>query len=83
MQKYVAFDVYTTTDKGAHHPIAVGRGIVHEVYLASDVDARIAELLDSREFYELMQAYRHSHVIDQAFVTERFEAVKNFLRSSL
>jgi hypothetical protein len=39
--------------------------------------------LESKEFYEVMQAYRHAHVVDQAFVSERFEAVKSFIRSRL
>lgn len=39
--------------------------------------------LESKAFYEVMQAYRHAHVVDQAFVVERFEAVKAFIRSAL
>lgn len=42
-----------------------------------------AEWLDSREFYEVMQAYRHAYVVDPAYVVERFEAVKSFIRSAL
>jgi hypothetical protein len=42
-----------------------------------------AAWLDSKEFYEVMQAYRHAYVVDQAYVAERFEAVKNFIRSRL
>jgi hypothetical protein len=37
---------------------------------------------DSREFYELMQNYRYASVLDQPAVTEAFEAVKEFARST-
>lgn len=38
------------------------------------------EWLEEREFYELMQAYRHAPVVDQAAVVAAFEAVKQIIR---
>ena len=39
-----------------------------------------ADPLDSQEFYELMQAYRHTPVVKQAETASAFEAVKQFIR---
>ena len=39
--------------------------------------------LDSREFYELMQTYRHSPVSDFVGTNEAYEAVKSFVREML
>jgi hypothetical protein len=38
--------------------------------------------VDSQEFYELMQRYRHMPIIEQAATTEAFEAVKNWVESA-
>ncbi len=35
--------------------------------------------VESQEFYELMQTYRHTPVVDQAAVVAAFEAVKAFV----
>jgi hypothetical protein len=43
MQKYIAFNLYTLKQGGGHHPVGEQRK-AKDVYLASDVDARIAEL---------------------------------------
>lgn len=37
--------------------------------------------LESQEFYELMQAYRHTSLATQSMVYSRFEEVKDFIRS--
>ena len=39
--------------------------------------------LDCREFYELMQAYRHSPIENQKETSEAFEAVKDYLLNKL
>lgn len=36
--------------------------------------------LEEQEFYELMQAYRHAKIWDQAAVVAAFEAVKQAIR---
>ncbi len=38
------------------------------------------EKLDSEQFYDLMQDYRHAPVQDQEEVTRCFDNVKNFVR---
>lgn len=40
----------------------------------------IKDAVDSQEFYELMQIYRHSKLADQSKVIESFENVKNFIK---
>jgi hypothetical protein len=40
---------------------------------------RLTEWLEGQEFYELMQAYRHTPVTLQAQVVEQFEAIKKRL----
>lgn len=40
------------------------------------------DALETQEFYDLMQSYRHTSAIDQAKVCERFEAIKAFLHAS-
>ncbi len=37
----------------------------------------LRDFLDSQDFYELMQAYRHARVEDQKRVCECFETVKS------
>lgn len=39
------------------------------------------EWLDEQEFYELMQAYRHAPLADQAVAVAAFEAVKQIIRN--
>jgi hypothetical protein len=47
------------------------------------MDAGLREdALDSQEFYELMQAYRHTRIADQDAAVAAFEAVKSFVRGS-
>ena len=43
----------------------------------------INNILNGEEFYNLMQAYRHSPVAYQRDVTRSFEKVKSFLRKSI
>lgn len=43
---------------------------------------KLMKFLGGQEFYELMQAYRHSAVSDQKEVTERFEEVTNAILES-
>ena len=40
----------------------------------------VNDILESEEFYNLMQAYRHVHLIDQPRVLNAYEAIKSFLR---
>jgi len=40
------------------------------------------DILDTEEFYELMQQYRHCRMANQDLVTERFEKVKTFIRNN-
>lgn len=44
---------------------------------------RIKEIVETREFYELMQSYRHSPLSEQEQVCACFEKVKEFLIKSL
>jgi hypothetical protein len=47
------------------------------------MDAGLREdALESQEFYELMQAYRHAGIADQDAAVAAFEAVKSFVRGS-
>lgn len=39
--------------------------------------------LESEEFYNLMQAYRHAPMVDQAGTATAYEDVKRFLRERL
>jgi len=39
--------------------------------------------LNSQEFYELMQTYRHSDISDQDAVIENFQAVKDYILEML
>ena len=39
-----------------------------------------SDFLDSKEFYEIMQAYRHTHLARQGEATYWFEKVKQFIR---
>ena len=43
----------------------------------------MSDYLDDRDFYELMQSYRHSDIADQKGVIEAFEAVKAYIRAAL
>lgn len=38
---------------------------------------------EEREFYELMQAYRHAPPADQKAVIEAYEAVKTFIKQRI
>lgn len=38
------------------------------------------DVFEGREFYELMQTYRHAPIHEVANVVAAFEAVKNFIR---
>jgi hypothetical protein len=42
--------------------------------------AWLDDAFESREFYELMQTYRHAPVMDQPAVCVAFEAVKQYCR---
>lgn len=59
-------------------------------YTVEDVINFIAEYkrnlkdrLDSQEFYEMMQEYRQAPISNQAGVTFRFNAVKEFILASI
>jgi hypothetical protein len=41
------------------------------------------DFLDEREFYELMQVYRHAPLSPQKRVIEAFEAVKRYIREQV
>jgi hypothetical protein len=41
------------------------------------------DILDDRDFYELMQNYRHSPLVLQHETVAGFEAVKRFIRKNL
>jgi hypothetical protein len=56
----------------------VARAVVQPPLAASKLD-----FLDERAFYEVMQAYRHAYIVDQEYVSQRFEAVKAFIRERL
>ena len=49
------------------------------------VQAQQEPWVDDREFYELMQAYRHSDLVDPhpSYTVETFEAVKNYIKSKV
>lgn len=38
--------------------------------------------LESKEFYELMQQYRHTPITEQKLTSEAFEEVKKFIESN-
>lgn len=38
--------------------------------------------LDTQDFYEVMQSYRHANMSDQAHVVEQFENVKEWIRKN-
>lgn len=40
------------------------------------------DCLETKDFYEIMQAYRHADMGDQMRVVDAFEAVKNFIREN-
>ena len=44
---------------------------------------QLAEVLNSQEFYELMQTYRHAPINNQADVVSAFDAVRRFILSSV
>ena len=39
------------------------------------------EWLDSEEFYNLCQEYRHAHILDQHGVVQKFDALKDAISS--
>jgi hypothetical protein len=41
------------------------------------------DCLDSHEFYNLMQAYRHAECVDQIQVKAAYEAVKQYIRQHI
>jgi hypothetical protein len=47
-----------------------------------DKEKKINDILNSEEFYNLMQAYRIANIDNQENVINRFEAVKNWLRQN-
>ena len=46
-------------------------------------NGRLLRKLDSEEFYDLMQYYRHIPVSEQPEVGKAFEAVKDFIKKEL
>lgn len=44
---------------------------------------RLENALESSQFYELMQEYRHVPLTPQKAVVEAFEAVKQFIRNEV
>ncbi len=41
-----------------------------------------SDVLDSQEFYEIMQKYRHSPIGEQQSVVNSFEEVKQWIRNN-
>ena len=52
--------------------------IVRRSFLFKKADER----LDEVDFYDLMQAYRHTSMADQDETVERYEAVKDWIRKN-
>lgn len=52
--------------------------IVRRSFLFNQADKR----LDEVDFYDLMQAYRHTPMTDQDKTVERYEAVKEWIRQN-
>lgn len=46
-------------------------------------ECECVDYLDSEEFYNLMQDYRHTPIQDQYGIVKAFEAVKNGIRKNL
>jgi len=45
-----------------------------------DIKEELKDRLESQEFYELMQLYRHAPTEQVVLVTTRFEDIKKFIR---
>lgn len=55
----------------------------HPSYDKDDSPEVESDVLDTQEFYELMQAYRHTPLTNQSATADAFEDVKRFLRKEL
>jgi len=44
--------------------------------------AKKRDILDSQDFYEMMQMYRHAQMKDQTKVVQNFEKVKQWIRDN-
>jgi hypothetical protein len=47
--------------------------------MATDTD-KPDDPLESQEFFDLMQAYRHAPIVNQAAVVDAYDKVKRFIR---
>ena len=43
----------------------------------------MCDFLEGKEFYNLMQTYRHTPVVDQDTVLAAYEAIKRFIREGV
>lgn len=41
------------------------------------------DALETQEFFELMQSYRHASIAEQDVTVEAFESVKTFIRKAI
>lgn len=57
------------------------RGVVMEMHDSRVFDSKVTAFLESREFYELSQAYRHAPVDKPGLVVQAWEELKNGIRS--
>lgn len=53
------------------------------INLIAEYKHLLKERLDSQEFYEMMQEYRRAPISNQADVVFRFNAVKEFILTSI
>lgn len=75
-------DEYETARRGRFIDAMTAR-IVELQSSPHDMDMRLrTDALDSQQFYELMQAYRHAPMADQPGVVAAFEAVQGFVRNT-
>ena len=72
----IEFDI--TSSKASATPMGLFRQHCEDLLTER---RELVESLDSQEFYELMQAYRHAPLSDQDAVTAAFDAVKAFIRN--
>ena len=56
------------------------RGVVKEMHDGRVFDSKAVAFLESREFYELSQAYRHAPIDKPGLVVQAWEELKNGIR---
>lgn len=47
--------------------------------MSTRITDKLRTMLGEKEFYEMMQAYRHAPVAPQQVVVEKFNAIKSYL----